>query len=257
MMKIAPAIAVISALLGTEALAADLPMKMPSPVVAPSPNWTGFYIGGDVGGLWTSSNATWLPSPIIPSNPIANVSTNASSAVGGVHAGYNWQFSPTWVAGLEGDWSWTHASGSFNQLWPVTIGLPTPGISTTMSSTLDWLASIRGRLGYLISPTLLAYVTGGAAWGKFDYSANASDLLIGPPAYIASAAFSNTAAGYVVGGGLEWAMTTNWFLRTEYLYYHLDSSQTVVVVPPGSVSSTFIWSNTSVYVGRVGLSYKF
>jgi opacity protein-like surface antigen len=63
----------------------------------------------------------------------------------------------------------------------------------------------------------------------------------------------------VAGGGLEWAMTTNWLLRGEYLFYSLSGSPSVVVPVanyPGFPSG-YSWSNTNVGVGRLGLSYKF
>jgi outer membrane immunogenic protein len=89
---------------------------------------------------------------------------DASSFAAGVHGGYNWQIGPRFVAGIEGDWTWTNASASFTQGWTL-FGTATPvvGSFTTMSTKLDWLASIRGRAGYLVTPDLLAYVTGGAA----------------------------------------------------------------------------------------------
>ena len=165
----------IVALMGTPALAADMAVKAPPPpVAAPTYSWTGFYIGGDIGGLQTSNTATWnpLPSPIAFGKSPSTGGTGGSSFVGGLHAGYNWQFAPTLVTGIEGDWSWTKASGSFSQPW---IGIPPPnlpGAVTNMSSTLDWMSSIRARLGYLVLPNLLAYGTGGAAWAKIDYAAN-------------------------------------------------------------------------------------
>jgi outer membrane immunogenic protein len=93
--------------------AADMPVKAPTPPPAPAYSWTGFYIGGDVGGAWTTDPATWTPLPLGPFPPITNFGINAISAgdggssfLGALHAGYNWQFAPTWAIGLEGDWSW-------------------------------------------------------------------------------------------------------------------------------------------------------
>jgi outer membrane immunogenic protein len=179
---------------------------------------------------------------------------------GGVQAGYDWQFAPAWVAGIEGDWSWANARGTITQPWALYPGGATvAGSFTSMSSTLDWVSSIRVRLGYLVMPTLLVYGTAGGAWGKIDYAASSFAPATPPPQYAASTAFSNTQGGWVVGGGLEWAMTTNWLLRGEYLFYSL-SGFPLVVVPAASYPgfpSGYSWSNTNVGVGRLGLSYKF
>lgn len=244
------------------AFAADLPVKAPAPLAS---NWTGFYIGGDIGGAWSRNTGTFSPLPTPFDFGAFGISGNngGSGFIGGFHAGYNWQFAPTWVAGIEGDWSWTKASGSFAQIWSLN---PPPGTLvnsfTNMSSTLDWLASIRGRLGYLVTPNLLAYGTGGVAWGKFDYAASDSNGFSGVNSYTASAAVSCTQAGYVVGGGLEWAITNNWLLRGEYLYYRLNSAPTVVAQNSANnrfqnTPSGYSWSSTNINVARLGLSYKF
>ena len=90
----------------------------------------------------------------------------ASSFVGGVHGGYNWQFANSWVAGIEADWSWTGANVSATTPWIffASNNLVGPGFQTTLNSKLNWLATARGRIGYLVTPQALVYVTGGAAW---------------------------------------------------------------------------------------------
>jgi outer membrane immunogenic protein len=236
------------------------PPVVPSPpVVVPYYNWNGFYIGANVGGAWSNNDALWSPLPASAAFgvfPIAG-NTGGSSAIGGFQAGYNWQFAPTWVVGLEGDWSWAKAGGSFDQPWVFNPGGgAVPGSFTSMSSTLDWVSSLRARLGYLFLPNLMAYGTVGGAWGKVDYAASSSGGVI---PYATSVAFSNTQGGWVAGGGLEWMITNNWLLRGEYLYYSLNSSPSVVVSPgiPGALPSDYSWSSTSVSVARAALSYKF
>jgi len=248
-----------AALATTPALAADLapaaaPMYYKAPPVMAPQTWTGFYLGGDIGGAWSHTDGSW--GGLAGVNPTSG-GENGSSFLGGAHVGYDYQFAPSWVIGVEGDWTWTHAGGSNSQTWTLAgTGTPIPGSATTMNATVDWLASIRGRLGYLITPSVMAYVTGGAAWGGIHYGATASDPAAG---YLASTAFNNTSDGFVVGGGLEWAMTTHWSIRAEYLYYRLDSGQSALA--PSNVvgigPSSFGWGHTSVDVARAGLSYKF
>lgn len=240
------------------ASAADMPVKaVGAPSVAPAFNWTGFYVGGTVGGAWLSNTGTWnpLPSPVAFNANTTSGDINWTAFIGGGHVGYNWQFAPTWLAGIEGDFSGVGGSGSSTQTWTF-FGTSTPvaGSLIHMTSKLDWLASLRGRLGYLVMPNLLGYVTGGVAWARFDYSAN--NLNGG---YATSAAFSQTQTGFAVGGGLEWAWTKNWLLRGEYLYYQFNNGPSIVAAAAGfpTFPSNFVWSRTQVNVARLGLSYKF
>jgi outer membrane immunogenic protein len=235
----------------------------PAAVAVPIASWTGFYVGGNVGGAWSSNNALWSPLPssaAFEAFPVAG-NTGGSSVAGGFQAGYNWQFAPTWVVGIEGDWSWAKAGGNVNQQWVTNPGGATvPGSFTTMSSTLDWVSSLRARLGYLVLPNLMVYGTAGGAWGKVDYAAsNFAPATLGGPAYATTAAFSNTQGGWVAGGGLEWMITNNWLLRGEYLYYGLNSSPSVVAGAGNfpAFPSGYSWSNTNVSVARAALSYKF
>ena len=119
MKRVALGVAAITALIGVRAFAADMVVKAPPPAPPPVYSWTGFYVGGDLGGAWTSNTGTWNPLPSEAAfseyNQIGG--NGGSSFLGGFHAGYNYQFAPTWVSGLEGDWSWTKAKGSFTQPW--------------------------------------------------------------------------------------------------------------------------------------------
>jgi outer membrane immunogenic protein len=234
--------------------------------VAPVYSWTGFYIGGDIGALWTRADARHDPRPTVDffgTFPNSG-NLNDTAFVGGVHGGYNWQLSPLWVTGIEADWSWTNAKGSFAQPWVsipahVNPGLR-PGTLTSMSMGPDWLATVRGRIGYLVTPSALLYFTGGGAWGDVHYSASATNEP--PSSYVAASSFSKTASGYVLGGGLEWALWNNWSLRTEYLFYRLNTSAaaTAFNTVPGldpRLASGFSWSDTDIHTVRVGASYKF
>jgi outer membrane immunogenic protein len=248
------------------ASAADLPVKAPVQAPAPVYGWTGFYVGGDVGALRTRSNGQWDPLPDVLFFGVFPISGDLKETafVGGLHAGYNWQLSPWWVVGIEADWSWTNAEGNFTQSWVSIIG-PTarPTALTSMSIGPNWLATIRGRVGYLVVPNALLYFTGGAAWADVDYTASANNEPTRPDRYVSSTSFSKTVSGYVLGGGLEWALWSNWSIRAEYLFYHLNTSTAVVVPPtdtalfPPPLGSGFSWSGTDLHTVRVGASYKF
>jgi outer membrane immunogenic protein len=234
------------------AMAADMAPYYKGPALVPVFNWTGFYFGGDVGGAFSSDNATWTPiGPGFPAVPLTG-GTGGSSFAGGLLAGYNFQIANSWVVGIEGDWTGMRAGGAFNENWPI------PHSTTSMSSEVEWALSLRGRLGYLIWPNLLAYGTGGAAWGKIQYGASAVDS---PDGYAAGVSSTNMSSGWVAGGGLEWAPFSGFGLlfRVEYLYYDFSSAQNVTAAANGFPvnPSGFSWSDTTVSVARFGMSYKF
>ncbi len=241
--------------------------KRPTADVATAPpvyNWTGFYIGGDLGGAWISNTGTGIPPTFgftpIAINPITAEASGNGSLVGGFHAGFDYQFAPAWVTGIEGDWSWGRTKASLTQLWvDVPPASTPPGAFTTMSSTLQWVSSVRARFGYLVEPSVMAYTTGGVARAEIDYAAtnsNAEPFTF----YTAPVAFPRFQLGFTVGGGLEWAVTRNWLVRAEYLYYRFNGAPNVVVPAATGFSafpSTYMWSGTNVNVARAGLSYKF
>jgi len=254
------------------AVAADLPVaptyapvytKAPPP---PSPvmSWTGFYIGGDVGGTWFKDQAAWNPLPIGPApafgaNPIT-ATEQGSSVIGGAHIGYNYQVAPAGVVGIEGDWMWSGAKASFTQPWTF-FGTATvvPGSSTTMGTQLEWLASIRGRVGYLVAPTVLLYGTGGVAFADFKYTASNTNGVGGAGNYNAPVSLTNTQPGWVAGGGLEWMVTNNWSVRGEYLFYQFNRGLNVIATSVNfpAFPSNYVWGRTNINVVRAGVSYKF
>lgn len=282
MKKLALAVSVL-AIGAVSASAADMaPVYTKAPVVVPAAvyDWTGFYIGGDVGWFGARQNATTTPFPagfgvpaiggdgiagfgILPTSQ--NLNTNG--ALGGVHAGYNWQFGKALV-GIEGDAMWLGASASNSQTTLDTFsGVPRPDGTMALSEDNRWLASARGRLGY-VGGQWLGYVTGGAAWTSTSGSATFTPMpgAFSPPPTTSSASFGGTRTGYVVGAGVEWAATSNWLFRIEYLHYGFsgDSTQLPLVITPGNgctPKGTCGWnvatSHLDVDTVRVGVSYKF
>jgi outer membrane immunogenic protein len=251
----------LATFVGTPALAADMALKAPPPS-APVATWTGWYIGADVGGTWFNQSATWNPLPsAVGFNAFPITGTERGSGlIGGVYAGYNYQISPKGLVGIEADISGTRANGNVTQvITAFATGIPVPGSFTSMSSRLDWLSSVRGRIGVLATPSVLAYVTGGAAWGGFNYSASNSNGGVGAAFYNAPVSFNKTQSGFVVGGGLEWMATRNWLLRAEYLYYDFNSGPNVIGTSVNfpTFPSNYVWGKANVNVARVGAAYKF
>ncbi|MEH2570471.1 outer membrane protein [Bradyrhizobium sp. AZCC 2289] len=233
------------------------PYTKAPPIVSPAYDWSGFYIGVNVGGAWNKGDlrADYLPFPGFGLAPTLT-SSQGSGVIGGVHGGYNWAFASKWVLGVEGDYSAADVNSSIRVIPVSTAGVPDPAQPTSFTRNLKWLASARVRAGYTVVPNVLLYVTGGGAWGGFDYNASFVNTLPGSNNW--SNPFSATSSGYVVGGGGEWMLTNNWILRAEYLFYHLSGKSNLANNPAfPTFPILFSWNATDTHVARVGVSYKF
>jgi len=254
--------AAIASLMPATAQAADFggSLKDDAPYAAPYAApfiWNGFYIGGEVGGA-ISRNAdvsdACSPFPFCNQRP-AFSDVDGSGVIGGVLAGYNWAVSPGVVIGIEGDFKWTNLDGSATAPNINGAGTLLGPVGHTWSEDVNWLASVRGRIGFNLTPMSLLYFTGGVAWKDADYSSR--EIFTNSSA---SASFSDTTTGYVLGGGLEWALDSHWLLRTEYLFYNFDgvsasAPYSTVFNPPVTANSN--WSDADIHTFNVGLSYKF
>ena len=251
---------VVSTFMGGAVYAADLAVA-PAALPAPVNNWTGFYIGVHGGAAWQST-PTWTlndPNLILATTSVTSGGSQLG-AVGGLQTGYNWQFAPAWVAGIEGDFSWASLA-DHRTVGPLLspTGVIRAGNSVSMSANTDWLTSIRGRLGFIGWNTLW-YVTGGGALANMEYAATS---FVGPGGSLNSVtSFNTTKGGWVVGGGAEWMATTNILLRAEYLYYGINTAANGSAgVSPASVvwplPLNYNWSRDNVQVFRIAGSYKF
>jgi opacity protein-like surface antigen len=256
--------AAIAALIAAgPALSADLPLKAP-PLVAAAWNWSGFYIGGHAGYGWGRNSQTDVNDPFFGGKiPGFNLpGFDPRGALGGVHAGFNWQ-SGAIVAGLEGDLSFTDIKGA--SVTAATIGVGTTNsLTTTHSGAFDLLGSGRGRLGYLVSPNVLLYGTGGLAWTRFvdNLDATGVSTFPGPPAFsIASIASRSTPSwrfGWVAGLGAEARLfDTNWLARLEYLHYDFGNSGSSAISGVFGTPSSRSSGDLTLDVVRAGLTYKF
>jgi outer membrane immunogenic protein len=265
------------------AFAADMPMKAQlykAPPPAPVYSWTGFYIGGDIGGFGAHQSATTTAgppgfgAPAIPGagfNGIGILPTShgldKTGVLGGGHVGYNWQTAPNWLLGVEGDFMWYNRSATNTQTTFDTFGATRPDGNMTISTkSNDYLASIRGRLGWVAGSWML-YGTGGVAWTNMSSNATWTPIpgALSPAPSTGSVSFDGNRTGYAAGGGIEWMLSSNWLLRAEYLHYGFSGSAGTVpfivpsngCTPVGTCSWAAKTSNLNVDTGRVGLSYKF
>jgi outer membrane immunogenic protein len=253
--------------------AADLgrPIGKAPPVVAPPVvTWTGFYIGVGLGGRWDEN--TWTttclqpitfnptctpPESVFPvnfatSNP--TVFEPSGFRVSG-YAGFNWQFT-SWVVGIEGDWGWADNSASVFGI-PGTIFPGTLALTQDVASVNDkWDASLRGRIGFLVTPTALFYATGGVAFLEKEVTATCTadqfSWCVAPNAATAS----DTLVGWTVGGGIEWMFSPNWLFRAEYRYADYGSADFQFFATSPIDSFNFSVEATS-HIAYAGIAYKF
>jgi outer membrane immunogenic protein len=287
MKKLAIAVAV-AGLIGTSAFAADLPLKAPPPPPAPVYSWTGFYIGGSLGGRWTDIDGS-VTSELLGTPPVSQLSGapsnhfNSTAFRGGGFAGWNWQLSGPWVVGFEADAGWADNTTSRNgSPFPVDllIGTPTfPGpfpFAGSFSVRTTWDASARARAGWLVTPNILLFATGGAAWLHLETTSDCSTVSA-PIATCASGNFFNgtlgpivigdstTRTGWTVGAGIEALLGRNWLVRGEYRYADFGTASFTDVrtctgcSQPSEANPLVVSSALRVvtHTATVGLAYKF
>ena len=265
--------AALSLGLVTAASAADMRVKAaPMPAPVPVFSWTGFYIGANVGGAWgesrtdsslvnTGGGQQYIPSVVADINAQRFQTVTASGFTGGGQAGYNWQ-AQNFVFGVEADinafnLSGTTTTSAFFTGFPGGAGSTPPTYTNSFSTT--WLATIRGRAGFAVDRAFF-YGTAGAAFTDLSYRHTfAEGVFPGSSLGVQASTASATKTGWVVGAGLEYAMTGNWTVKAEYLYLDFGSiSSTAPVVFPGG-PGTSVFSHTAdltAQIGRVGLNYK-
>jgi outer membrane immunogenic protein len=211
-------------ILSQAASAADMtrPVYKAPPPAAPVWSWTGLYIGGHLGGSWADETAFY------PALAVSN-GLDPSGFIGGGQIGYNWQFHPNWLVGIEGDFSATNADAS-----RIT------GVTTTAVDH-NWYGTLAGRLGYTQGQWMI-YGKGGGAWMDADYRTT-----IGA----ASSTVGDTRGGWMAGVGIEWMFAPQWSAKVEYNY--LDFGSTTYTFPTTGVAANI---DTQVNLLKVGINYK-
>ena len=224
------------------AQAADLTYE-PAPVAAAPEvfNWTGFYIGVHGGAAVGDFKYPISTNNILTEGSLnAEAKQDASGGFGGAQIGYNWQFNPNWVVGVEADIAASSYEGK--------VSLNVEGANAEAGTKVDWFGTVRGRLGYAMD-NLLFYGTGGFAYG--DVKSSVSGNLLGN----FDESISDTEYGWTVGAGLEYGITKNITFKTEYLYVDLGNQTLLDASDDGA--SIHIESETKFHTLKAGLNYKF
>jgi outer membrane immunogenic protein len=228
----AVAVLVLSSL---AAFAADLPADAPAMAPIPFYDWTGCYIGGHVGGAFSSHGAA---------------THNSSGFVGGGQIGCDYQFAPRWVVGAEARAAGTNVNESRPSTVTNLVTLVTVPSQFTRSN--DFLASATARAGYSLANRWLVFVRGGAAWTREkldDAFTNARALAVDP-------SLSRTRTGWTVGTGVDWAFAPHWSATLEYNFYDFGAHGAQLTDSVGTVV-TFSSLKDTLHAVTAGVNYHF
>jgi outer membrane immunogenic protein len=211
----------------------------------PGFNWTGVYAGGHVGYRWGNVNTNLPVGGFPPVDFISDsfgitgpppffnfpVTQNPDSPVIGFHTGYNYQFAPTWLVGIETSWSWGRGESYFS-VGPAVFDADSGGAS--YRTQLSWSGSVRGRFGY-VANNWLFYGTGGVAFQRFSLRGSGfveSNFAGDSFSVVTNFSGARTLFGWVVGAGIENHLGNGWTWRVEYLFADFGT------VNVGSATST-------------------
>ncbi|MGD9657346.1 MAG: alginate export family protein, partial [Methylocystis sp.] len=239
---------------GADFLALASPDGPPPPV--PPPSWRDVYVGLNGGGAWSSPRSIVQPWPFgaaVASPAVAlsaapiDQTNHLAGFIGGFQIGANWKLTDNILAGAEAD---LHAvSGNTDTRWRASLtSAGGNGFATyaQRTATLNYLGTIRGRLGYLVTPTLAVYGSGGMAYGGVISNAAILTRRIGATNQTqVNPVYQDSLIGWTAGGGAEWMFDANWSVKIDYLRYDLGAAQASgFVVQPSGLYATGATSAT-------------
>ncbi len=191
--------------------------------------WNGSYGGLSLGGRW--ADADWTTTAVSVPNPVDTTTSTANFDSAALHyggfLGLYWRIAPLWVAGVEADLVWADNKetrpGIPGTHGPIILS-PTPAALANDSTSvlLSWDMGLRGRIGYLVTPTTLLYANGGIAWQRVEINASCTGVA-GWCVTARSQTNTITRSGWTLGGGVESVLSGNWLIRAEYRYADFGS----------------------------------
>lgn len=202
-----------------------------------APTWRDVYVGLNAGGAWSNPSTTTVTAPVFTNAASAAVANDAwirdpsnhlAGFIGGMQLGANWRFDNNVVTGVEADLHGV-SGNTDSAMQPSTTRSGSNGFLNygQRNTQLNYLGTIRGRAGYLVTPRLQIYGTGGMAYGGVISNTALFTLRTsGAPTTnwtLTNANYQNSLVGWTAGGGFEWMFMPNWSFKTEYLYYDLGN----------------------------------
>jgi len=280
MIKHSAAAGLALALVAGSAFAADLPYRK-APIIEPPPppfTWTGLYGGINIGygfgnGDQDRGGLFYAPYtfPTTPTGTAWLINNDLNGVLGGGQAGYNYQFNPWLVVGLEADLQATDVHSQGNGYGAASDFFGPHVAYATQNKSVDWFGTVRGRIGVTFPsfPSLLVYGTGGLAYGGVVHSFNVSDFYgFGGVVIGAGTNYDQTKVGWTAGGGVEWfpftshALFKAFSVKLEYLYTDLGPTtvygSSIATVPAGGPFFSYQHtSETRWSTVRLGVNWHF
>jgi opacity protein-like surface antigen len=229
------------------------PAYVSSPIANWGPNWgppprpwAGWYVGGGIGVVWV--NGTWTAvdvTSLSTGDPLIDAIKRgrADDIAEDVYWGYLWDYGD-WVAGAEADWAYYNAL--LDPGIPGTGGLPGNRSADSVTMRAKWAFSLRGRLGYLVTPFTQVFVAVGPSWLRENATVNCTAAGVcgtnGIPAFTQTN--STTRLGLTVGTGVETKIIGNWRGRMEYRYSDYGTWRTTFGTPSLLSTTADIHVNT-------------
>src|SRR5262245_2895238 len=229
-------------LAASQASAADLPRKAPvyTPPPPPPITWTGCYIGANVGGIFSSGDATFDG---------VEVSRSNSGFAGGGQIGCDYQFAGGWVIGFRNMFDGTTVNRDHNFFDPATLTAATANFKT------QWFDTLTGRIGYswaqVAGTGWMIYAQGGVAWAH-----SSANLTLNGASLVD---FGKTSSGWTAGGGVEWMFAPGWSAFLEGNYMDFGSNDHTVITPlvPLCAAGCAFNTKTTATSVLVGVNYMF
>lgn len=247
------------------ASAADMPVKAP-PMAPAVFDWTGWYVGGNVGYGWGGStdNDFALTDPVGHYTTYAALgglqypSVSPNGAVGGGQIGYNLQ-TGNWVWGAVADFQFSGMTASNTAAVP-RISFPF-GLGTEIffpqnqsdSAKIEWFGTVRGRIGYAFN-NFLPYISGGLAYGRTSSTLN---LFIPASGFVTSGQSSTTRAGGALGAGFDYALNNKWSVGIDYLYMDLGHDTVSATLDAATGAVLAMNQHFTANILRAVANYKF
>jgi opacity protein-like surface antigen len=241
---------------GETAKYASVPYAKAPAISAPLASWAGFYAGAHGGYGW-GENPFSVPSALTMINGGDLGGTRPAGWVAGGQFGHNWQYDRV-VTGLEADFSAADLKGASNTVTNAGGG---GSLSLGLDDKVKYLGTVRGRLGYAVTPNWLLYGTAGLAWERFERAQTTTTTA--PAGSVTTRSMSpSDRFGWVAGVGGEVMLgSPNWIARLEYLHYDFGSINgdgTFFVDQPGtSINASITAGHQTIDLVRAGVSYKF
>ncbi|MCY6380012.1 outer membrane protein [Hoeflea prorocentri] len=236
---------IVSAMVTSVAGAADVFVEevavAPAPAPAPASAWDGLFVGVHAGYGWTDTTVSRTVGP--PANVFSSSQISPNGVLGGFQAGYNYQHNNL-VFGVVGDIALTGMQET---------GVVPAGQFVTFETEYDWLATIRGRAGWLFNDNVLIYGHGGLAIADVSTDFTAAN----PASAINGVSLGGTEVGWVAGAGVEAAVADRVTVFAEYSYIDLNSNDSFSFNPPGPPAvATFSADNDAINSVKVGVNFK-